>query len=132
MSAVSATAVSSRTATSPPSARVFLGLDDVDAHLAEHGQGVFDGLGGDLLGRQDLVQLVHGDVAAGLGLLDELLDPGVGQVEQRPVGGGGRFGGSAVVVVVIQISSDGAWRARMAARRRKYGSRGETPMAPPL
>ena len=73
---------------------VFFRLDDVDAHLAQHGQGVFDRLGGDFLGRQDLVQLVHGDVAAGLGLLDELLDPGVRQVEQRTVGGGGfgRFG----------------------------------------
>ncbi len=67
---------------------VFLGLDDVDAHLREHGQRVLDRLGGDFLGRQDLVQLVHGDVAAGLGLLDEFLDPGVGQVEQRPVGRG--------------------------------------------
>ena len=53
---------------------VLFGLDDVDAHLAQHGEGVLDRLGGDLLGRQDLVQLVHGDVAAGLGLLDELLD----------------------------------------------------------
>jgi hypothetical protein len=74
--------------------RVFFGLDDVDAHLRQHGQGVFDGLGGDFLAGQHLVQLVHGDVAAGLGLLDELLDAGVGQVEQGAVaaGGFGRFG----------------------------------------
>ena len=64
---------------------VVLGLDHIDAHFREHGEGVFDGLGGDFLGRQHLVQLVHGDVAAGLGLLDELLDPGVGQIEQRSV-----------------------------------------------
>ncbi len=77
--------------------RVFLGFNDVDAHLREHGEGVLDGFGGDFLGRQDLVQLVHGDVAAGLGLLDELLDPRIGQVEERTVahrllGGLGRGG----------------------------------------
>ena len=82
-------------------AGVLFGLDDVDAHLRQHGQGVFDLLGGDFLGGQDLVQLVHGDVAAGLGLLDELLDAGVGEVEQRPVVGRlgrfrfGRVGGHA-------------------------------------
>ena len=70
---------------------VFLGLDDIHAHLAEHGQGVFDRLGGDFLGRQHLVQLVHGDVAAGLGLLDELLDARVRQIEQRAVSGGFGF-----------------------------------------
>ena len=62
-------------------------LDDVDAHLAEHRVDVLDLLGGDLLRRQDLVQLVHGDVAARLGLLDDPLDGGVRQVEQRAVGG---------------------------------------------
>ena len=66
--------------------RVLLGLDDIDAHFGEHGQGVLDGLAGHFLRRQDLVQLVHGDVATGLGLLDEFLDPGVGKVEQRAVG----------------------------------------------
>ena len=61
----------------------FLGLDDVDAHLADHRQHVLDLLGGDLLGRHDRVELLVGDVAALLGLLDHLLDGGVRQVEQR-------------------------------------------------
>ena len=64
---------------------VLVSLNDVDAHLREHGEGVFDGLGGDFLRGQDLVQLVHRDVAAGLGLLDELLYAGVGEVEQRTI-----------------------------------------------
>jgi len=67
---------------------VLFGLDDVDPHLRQHGEGVLDLVGGDLLGRQHLVQLVHGDVAAGLGLFDEFLDAGVSQVEQRTVLGG--------------------------------------------
>ena len=67
-----------------------LGLDDVDAHLGEHGQDVLDLLGGDLLGGQDRVQLVIGDEAALLGDLDHLLDGGIGQVEQRTVRGLGR------------------------------------------
>src|SRR5260370_1421029 len=60
-----------------------LGLDDVDAHLAEHGEHVFDLLGIDLLGGQHRVDLVMGHVAAFLGGADELLDRGVGEVEQR-------------------------------------------------
>ena len=64
----------------------FLGLDDVDAHLAHHRQHVLDLLGGDLLGRHHRVELFIGDVAALLGLLDHLLDGGVGQVEQRQRG----------------------------------------------
>ena len=80
----------------------FLGLDDVDAHLAEHRQHVLDLLGIDLLGGQHRVDLFVGDVAALLGALDHLLDRGVGQVEQRqrPIRGvrgilvGGRFAGS--------------------------------------
>ena len=35
-----------------------VGLDDVDAHLGEHGEDVLDLLGGDLLRGQDRVQLV--------------------------------------------------------------------------
>ena len=64
----------------------FLGLDDVDAHLAHHRQDVLDLLGGDFLRGHDRVELLIGDVAALLGLLDHLLDGGVGQVEQRQRG----------------------------------------------
>ena len=60
-----------------------LGLDDVDAHLREHGEHVLDLLGIDLLRGQNGVDLVVGDVAALLGGADELLDRGVRQVEQR-------------------------------------------------
>src|SRR6516225_5978712 len=60
-----------------------LGLDDVNAHLAEHGEHVFDLLGIDLLGGQHRVDLVMGHVAAFLGGADQLLDRGVGEVEQR-------------------------------------------------
>ena len=80
---------------------LFVALDDVDAHFGQHGERIFDGLGGHFLAGQHLVQLVHSDVAAGLGLFDELLDPGVGQVEQRPVlfrgFGFRRFGGGFIV-----------------------------------
>ena len=67
----------------------FLGLDDVDAHLAHHRQHVLDLLGGDLLRRHHGVELLVGDVAALLRLLDHLLDGGVGEIEQwqRRVGG---------------------------------------------
>ena len=64
----------------------FLGLDDVDSHLAHHRQHVFDLLGGDFLRRHDRIELPIGDVAALLGLLDHLLDGGVGQIEQRQRG----------------------------------------------
>ena len=58
---------------------------DVDAHVGEHRHRVFDLLGGDLLGGEHGIQLVDGDVAALLRLLDHLLDGGVGEVEQRTV-----------------------------------------------
>ena len=64
----------------------FLGLDDVDAHLAEHRQHVLDLLGIDLLGGQHRIDLVVGDVTALLGGADQLLDRGVRQVEQRQRG----------------------------------------------
>src|SRR5246127_1982917 len=61
----------------------FLGLDHVDAHLAEHSKNILDLLGIDLLGGQHRIDLVVGDVAALLGVADELLDGSVRQVEQR-------------------------------------------------
>ena len=60
-------------------------FDDVDAHVGEHRHRVFDLLGGDLLGGEHGIQLVDGDVAALLRLLDHLLDGGVGEIEQRSV-----------------------------------------------
>ncbi len=64
-----------------------LAVDDVDAHLAEHRVHVFDLIGGDLLRRQHRVQLFLSDPAALLGDLDHPFDGGVGEVEQRTVGG---------------------------------------------
>ena len=71
----------------------FLGLHHVDAHLAHHCQNVLDLLGGHLLRRHDRIELLVGHVAALLGLLDHLLDGGVGQIEerQRGIGGLGRL-----------------------------------------
>ena len=64
----------------------FLGLDDVDAHLAHHREHVLDLLGGDFLRGHDRVQLFVSHIAALLGRLDHLLDGGVGKVEQRQRG----------------------------------------------
>ncbi len=75
--------VSSAAWSRPRRSSVVLALDDVDAHLAEHREDVFDLVGGDLLGRQHGVDLVVGDVAALLGGLDHLLDGGIGEIEQR-------------------------------------------------
>ena len=63
-----------------------LGLDHVDAHLAELRQNVLDLLGIDLLRGQQRVDLVVGDIAALLGAADQLLDGRVGKIEQRGLG----------------------------------------------
>ena len=63
-----------------------VGVDDVDAHVGEHGHGVLDLLGGHFLGRKHLVQLVIGDEAAGLRRLDQLLDRGIRHIQHRTVG----------------------------------------------
>ena len=65
----------------------FLVLDDVDAHLAERGHDVLDLLGGHLVLRQRLVELVIGDVAALLGAGDQLLERGFVEVDQRRIAG---------------------------------------------
>ena len=62
-----------------------VGVDDVDAHVGEHGHGVLDLLGGHFLGRQHLVELVVGHEAARLRGLDELLDCSVGHIKHRPI-----------------------------------------------
>ena len=64
-----------------------LGVDDADAHFVEHRVDVLDLVGGDFLRRQNGVQFVMGDPAALLGDLDHPLDGGVGEIEQRAVGG---------------------------------------------
>ena len=64
-----------------------VGLDDVDAHVGEHGVDVLDLLGGHFAVGEDAVQFVDGDIAALLGGLDHLLDGGIGKVEQRSVCG---------------------------------------------
>ena len=62
-----------------------LGLDHVDAYLAEHRQNVFDLRGIDLIRSQQCVDLIVCDMAAPLGGADERLDGRVGKVEQRPI-----------------------------------------------
>ena len=66
----------------------FLGLHDVNAHLAHHRQNVLDFLGGDLLRGHHGIELLIGDVAALFRLLDHLLDGRVRQVEERQRGVG--------------------------------------------
>ena len=57
-----------------------------NSSIAEHGEHLLDLLGIDLLGGQYRVDLVVGDVAAFLGVADELLDGSVGQIQQRQRG----------------------------------------------
>ena len=59
------------------------GFGDVDAHVREHRHDVLDLLGRGGVGGQHFVELIEGHEAALLGLLDHLLDGGIGQVEQR-------------------------------------------------
>ena len=59
------------------------GFRDVDAHVREHRHDVLDLFGRGGVGGQHFVELIEGHEAALLGLLDHLLDRGIGQVEQR-------------------------------------------------
>ena len=68
-----------------------LGLDDVDPHLAEHGDDILDLLGIDLLRGQNRVDLVMGDVAAFLGGADGFLTA----ASERSSSGNGVSGVSA-------------------------------------
>ena len=64
---------------------LFLGLvvlNDVDPHLGEHRHHVFDLLRGDLIGGQNLVELVIGDEATFAGFRDHLLHLGLAHVER--------------------------------------------------
>ena len=63
-----------------------LGLDHVDAHLVEHRQNVLNLLGSDLFQGHDRIELLVGDVAALRGLIDQLRDGGVGEIEKRQRG----------------------------------------------
>jgi len=64
-----------------------LGLDHVDAHLVERRQNVINLLGSDLFRGHDRIELLVGDVAALRGLIDQLRDGGVGEIEkQRGIG----------------------------------------------
>src|SRR6202040_3521879 len=62
----------------------FLGLDDVDTHLAEHSEDVLDLLGIDLLCQR--VDPVMGDVPALLGSADQRLHGPLRSAEQRALG----------------------------------------------
>ena len=60
-----------------------VGFGHVDAHVGEHRHDVFDLLRRGRVGREHFVELIEGHEAALLGLLDHLLDGGVGKIEQR-------------------------------------------------
>ncbi len=57
-------------------------LDDVDAHLRQHRHHVLDLFRRNLIRRQDLVELIVGDVAALAGLGDHLLDGGLAHIQR--------------------------------------------------
>ena len=118
-------------------------FDDGDAHLADHGEDVFDLVGGHFLRRQHGVDLVVGDVAAFLGGLDHLLDAGIGQVEQRQrrfrrafalLIGGFFLGLGRCLHLARHLNSPGpSWsaRSRPARWRRTHGQKGRAGKAPP-
>ena len=91
LTSVTAFCVTSTSSLSVSSALVFLflvgvglfGFRDVDAHVREHRHDVLDLLGRGGVGGQHFVELIEGHEAALLGLLDHLLDRGIGKVEQR-------------------------------------------------
>ncbi|ENN87860.1 hypothetical protein RHSP_48159 [Rhizobium freirei PRF 81] len=66
-------------------------LDDVDAHVGEHGHRVFDLLRRHFFGGKNGVEFVHRHVAALLRGLDHLLDRVIGKIEKRAVGGAVAF-----------------------------------------
>ncbi len=87
---------------------VLLGLDDVDAHLRQHGQGVLDLVRRDLFRGQHLVQIFHRHIATRLGLFDKLFDSGIGQIEQGPIIRG-------VIVLRVRLRTHPVFRLRPAA-----------------
>ena len=60
---------------------LFVVLGHLNAHLRQHGHHIFDLVGTDLIGRENLVELVIRDVTALLGLGDHLLDRSLTHVE---------------------------------------------------
>ncbi len=109
-----------------------LGVDDVDAHFAEHRIHVLDLIGGNLLGRQHRVQFFLGDPAALLGDLDHPLDRGVGQVEQRAVRGfyDHRFAFGLRLVVPCHIGVSKEVRARRGRSIQPRPPSGRRPFKP--
>ena len=75
--------------------RILVALDDVDAHFRDRGHDVLDLLGGHLVLRQSLIQLVIGDHPAPLGPGDQFLDRGVVEIDQRRI--------AAVLVVAVEF-----------------------------
>ena len=104
--------------TSPPSARgaSSSASTTLTPISRQHGQRVLDRLGGDFLGRQHLVQLVHGDVAAGLGLLDELLDARRRSGRAADRRSSAASGASAVVFAHLGLRDIGGGHARPAPK----------------